>query len=334
MARENDNDNQHRRLESAQRRIRDERRALAAALTARGTEPQAGDVYRFPRTDSAPATDLLAEPEAVVWGQSPPLWVVVGRHDQDPDAWLVVQADDVTLAGTPDVPIPADAMVGPLTVRCGLSHWLPVAFLAEARRVAVVEDWHLERIVEKTREIFAFELIGSPGQAETDADPDYQDWMRVAHVHHGVLMERLLAWVPEAVPEARAALGDALRSLRDRMRDALRWEVDVALPSFASGGVDDWRGVTYGDAEGREYRVIGRTVDADGDRFTVVTVTQRFEPRRLMRVALELADGRLLPPGDEARQWHSGEEIMFPGIGNSKEIRALRVEVGEIDEEF
>ena len=117
---------------------------LHKELRARRTEPEPGDLFRFPGTtknlsmkvrlsnlastlgpSSLNDMDYDFDSEYIDWRHVHPVWAILGQHAEVDEMWLAALADDVPLVGTPDLPIPTDALSGPLTIRCGMSHWIP-----------------------------------------------------------------------------------------------------------------------------------------------------------------------------------------------------------------
>ena len=84
-----------------------EQRARLADLAAelerrRGRAPEPGEVFVLPETAELPVE-----------------WALLERHPMRRDLWLAVPVDVQPLAGSGDVAVPAEALSGPLVLRCG-----------------------------------------------------------------------------------------------------------------------------------------------------------------------------------------------------------------------
>ncbi len=103
-------------------------------------------------------------------------WAVLGHDPEGPDGLLAVAADSNPLAGSADVTVAA-ADGGPLTLRCAFAVRLGSERFESARRTGFLAPGSLERARRKRAEIEAGALTGSMLEEETDAEPEYEDWV-------------------------------------------------------------------------------------------------------------------------------------------------------------
>lgn len=135
--------------------------AELAVLTNKAGQPvQTGDVFLFPEP-----TEIDLQ------------WVVVVRHSEKP-LLFAVPADGHPLVGLTDVEF------GSRVMRCGLGLWIHQDEFRPELRVDVVEERHVRRALEKLAQIGSGNIRGSALQRETEANPDYEDWL--LEVDHAV----------------------------------------------------------------------------------------------------------------------------------------------------
>jgi hypothetical protein len=121
--------------------------------------PQPGDVYLFPGPF---ATDL-------VWG-------VIGSHPDQPLSFAV-PADAHPLVGLTDVEVAASKSYDRLVLRCGYGLWIHREEFRMDWRVATLAGRYVHRAQEKLKEIAAGKIQGSASQRESEANPDYEEWL-------------------------------------------------------------------------------------------------------------------------------------------------------------
>lgn len=120
--------------------------------------PQAGDIFRI---DNQNTMRLLQ-------------WVLLYSQSKQ---WFIVPADDNPMTGSTDIAISEKALCGPLTLRCSQGIWIPETNLDLSLRVGVIENWHLYRAIDKVKQVFAGKIQSTVWQRETEADPEYEEWM-------------------------------------------------------------------------------------------------------------------------------------------------------------
>lgn len=104
-------------------------------------------------------------------------WLVVREHADDPSLLLLAPGDDFPLVGPPDVELPRDLVGRLLTVRCGESLWVPVGFCQERLRTGLVPVETLRLVRRKISELARGRADASEEHRQTDADPEYEDWL-------------------------------------------------------------------------------------------------------------------------------------------------------------
>ena len=178
-------------------------RARAGCERRRGQPPQPGDVFVLAETADFPVE-----------------WAVVERDPEDPDRFLAVAVDLNPLVGSTDVAVPAETASGPLSIRCAVSAWLASERLESARRTALLEPDHLERVRRKRLTIEEGTPAGSLAAEATDDEPEYRDWVEVLDkaraTLHGTL--RQARGKLDAGPEAAAGAGPFFAFRRPAVR--------------------------------------------------------------------------------------------------------------------
>jgi hypothetical protein len=123
--------------------------------------PEPGDLYVLAETAGFPVE-----------------WAVLDARDGDPGRLLAVPADTNPLAGSADVEIPANEPAGPLSLRCRFALWLDAARFGLDRRTGALAPDAVARALKKKAALEAGDPAASPLAWETDADPEYEDWVR------------------------------------------------------------------------------------------------------------------------------------------------------------
>jgi hypothetical protein len=148
-------------------RLDELRRATAAArqrqpaqlAPARAAEP--GDVYLFPGE-----------------GDVATRWAVLAAHPDRPDLLFAVPGDGHPLFGLADAPLPGEADHR-FTLRCGLGLWLPRdAYRRDYFLRALTAD-QLRQARAKARQVVAGAADGPEAARESEANPEYQEWMEL-----------------------------------------------------------------------------------------------------------------------------------------------------------
>jgi hypothetical protein len=151
-----------RRLEALAAQARDRSARMTAELgRRRGLPPEPGDVFVLPATAELPVE-----------------WVVLEQRSSASGKLLVVPADTNPLAGTADVEVAAEALGGPLTLRCGFAARLDARLFDPELRSGVVGPEIVALALQRCREVESGELEASPLAEEVDVVPDYLDWLR------------------------------------------------------------------------------------------------------------------------------------------------------------
>jgi hypothetical protein len=151
------------RLEEFRRATADARRKTEAervALDATAGRPaQPGDIYLFPGDGDAASR-----------------WVVVAIRGADGDALFAVPADEHPLYGLADVQLDDNAHP-PMSLRCGLGHWLPREAFRADRRLRMLSTEALNGARDKVRQVIRASLDGPEAARESETNPDYLEWM-------------------------------------------------------------------------------------------------------------------------------------------------------------
>lgn len=151
-----------RRLEALAAQARDRSAQMTAELDRRrGLPPAPGDVFVLPATSELPVE-----------------WVVLERRSDTSGKMLVVPADTNPFAGTADVEVAAEALGGPLTLRCGFAARLDARLFDPELRSGVVGPETVALALQRCREVESGALEASPLAEEVDVAPDYLDWLR------------------------------------------------------------------------------------------------------------------------------------------------------------
>lgn len=108
-------------------------------------------------------------------------WAVLAAAPEDPRRVLMVPADTVPLVGSADVEVPADKVLGPLSLRCRYGVWrrLGDGDLAQREGAGSVAPAYVAWALEKCRALAARSLVGSASERDVDSDPEYQEWEEV-----------------------------------------------------------------------------------------------------------------------------------------------------------
>ncbi len=133
-------------------------------------------------------------------------WAVLDAPAGGPGRFLAVPADTNPLAGSADVEILANEPAGPLSLRCRFALWLDAARFDPDRRTGALAPDAVARALEKKAALEAGDPAASPLSWETDADPEYEDWVRE------VLIPAHAALASPAPREAPATRARTIRS--------------------------------------------------------------------------------------------------------------------------
>lgn len=126
-----------------------------ARMAARGPEPWPGDLYVLQETAGFPVE-----------------WLVVERKS---GRCRLVAADTNPALGSSDVPVPAEAEGGPLSVRCAMSFEVGVETLRRGERTGTVAPEMLESVRRRLEEIAAGSPAAPPDAGEKP-EPGLEDW--------------------------------------------------------------------------------------------------------------------------------------------------------------
>jgi hypothetical protein len=130
--------------------------------------PQPGDLFVLPETADFPVE-----------------WALLDRRSGQ---MLAVAADTNPLAGSADVEILPGEPAGPLSLRCRFGLWVDASRFDPSRWTGVLDPDAVARALAKRAELESGDLTASPLADETDADPEYEDWVReVLAPAHSVL---------------------------------------------------------------------------------------------------------------------------------------------------
>ena len=120
--------------------------------------------------DPAPG-DLLLMPETADRGLE---WAVLAATPDDPRRVLLVPADTVPMIGSADVEVPAEEVVGPLSLRCRFAMWVRVDEGDLDGRKGTVGEPYVTAALEKHRALGAGKLrVSRSDDRITFHDPCY-----------------------------------------------------------------------------------------------------------------------------------------------------------------
>jgi len=128
----------------------------------KGGGPRPGDLFAFAET-----------------AEHSVLWLVLEAVLDAPssESFLLLAADLHPAVGSTDMATPAESACGSLSLRCAFEIWLETAAFEAAKHSGTLEPEVLEQARRKRAEIAAGTILGSSLERETDADPEYQDWL-------------------------------------------------------------------------------------------------------------------------------------------------------------
>ena len=135
-------------------------RTRAASDERHGEPPSPGEVFAFPETVDAAV-----------------FWAVVEEVPGDGGRFLMVAADLAPFVGSADVAVSVGGEGGAWCLRSGTPIRLAEADFTRARRVAFLETEAIDRVLQKRTAATAGKSVGSVLEQETDAEPEYQDWL-------------------------------------------------------------------------------------------------------------------------------------------------------------
>src|SRR6185295_9295963 len=151
-----------RRLEALTALARDHAAWSRAELERRHGQPAGpGDLFVLPAT-----ADLPVE------------WAVLERRPEGRGKLLVVPADTNPLTGAADVEVGEEDPGGPLSLRCRFGVWLDAAWFDPEHRSGVLAPEMVAEALERYRQVESGNLAPSPLAEETEADPEYREWIR------------------------------------------------------------------------------------------------------------------------------------------------------------
>jgi hypothetical protein len=154
------NQNQINRLRQAVAKVAERMTRATARESARSGPPSPGDLYVFDAGE-----EVALE------------WLVVRQHPDDSGILLLAPCDDFPLAGTTDVQIPRELVDRPLNVRCGEALWVPLHFCQSRLRTGSVPEEPLRLVRKRIADLARGRIEGSEKDCQTDADPEYEDWL-------------------------------------------------------------------------------------------------------------------------------------------------------------
>lgn len=152
-------------------------------------EPAPGELYVLPETRDFPVE-----------------WALLDRKASG--ELLAVPVDTNPLVGGADLEIPKEASSGPLVLRCAYGVWVKAARFDPAHRTGTLDAVWVARALAVWKAVEKGEHKTSPLAAETEADPEYQDWLR------------------DVVDPARAAIeakAEPVRPVQGPARSLRRW---------------------------------------------------------------------------------------------------------------
>lgn len=123
-------------------------------------KPKAGDLY---------VSDASAD--------FPVQWLVLGADPARPGRFLVVAADTAPFTAAGDIAVPADVGFGPLTVRPRFTASVEARELASDHRVGVLPERFALQVRDRAADLASGSLQPTVLEEETDADPEYRDWV-------------------------------------------------------------------------------------------------------------------------------------------------------------
>jgi len=117
-------------------------------------------------------------------------WLVVREHPDDPSLLLLAPGDDFPFAGPADVKLPRELIGRPLTVRCGEALWVPIRFCQQRLRTGSIPVETLHLVRRKIAQLARGRADENEEQRQTDADPEYEDWLGLVARARELLQQR------------------------------------------------------------------------------------------------------------------------------------------------
>jgi hypothetical protein len=102
-------------------------------------------------------------------------WAILERRE---GRLLAVPADTNPLAGSGDLAVGAEALAGPLTLRCRFAVWLEAGACEPELRTGTLAPETLSAARRCHRRLAAGARLPSPLAEEVDVDSEYRDWLR------------------------------------------------------------------------------------------------------------------------------------------------------------
>jgi hypothetical protein len=284
----------------------------SARSAARGPEPWPGDLYVLTETAEFPVE-----------------WLVVERT---PTHCRLVAADTNPALGGTDVPVPAEAEGGPLSVRCTFSVQVGVETPRRGKRTGTVAPEVLEAVRRRLEELAS----GSPAPGFDEPDSSLEDWLA------------------EALAPARAALlSSGLEAPGPRRRLALLAAVAaIFLLLVALGGLSvlSWRfhrGELQARREVERLSHESRVLEAEHRRQIAALLEAQAQARKPsepppptrepLRLLVNLAYASFYPGESRGTQ----REIAFPGgathlfllfyVGQEEPCKTYELEIARRD---
>ncbi len=207
---------------------------VANRLSLLSKTPQAGDIF------------LFDNPETI--GLQ---WVLLFSHPEDKQLWLAVPADDNPMGGPTDIAISEKALCGPLTLRCGQSVWKRETDFDMTLRVGILENWHRYRATDKLKQIFEGKIQSTAWQRETEADPDYEEWMGQVSYEREALMKQqdlsaLLLFKKTLVNLSQWLKDDFVGAIKAGWLELDMFPINVAFPAVRAKAVKRSKQINLG----------------------------------------------------------------------------------------
>lgn len=219
--------------------INQKEKLLANKLKKLPKSPQQGDIFLFAQGDTIGLE-----------------WVVLFPHHKNEELLLTVPADTNPMAGSTDITISEEALCGPLTIRCSQGMWIHKTDFNIESRVGILENWHWQRALNKTEQIFEGKLQSTAWQKEKDADPEYKDWMNQVSQDSETLrqalyqvpnecedsanyIENVVNLVVPKIKRIETGVVKLSKSLQDRLEAMCRSPVPVRARSSISKSPED-----------------------------------------------------------------------------------------------
>jgi hypothetical protein len=167
--------------------------------------------------------------------QVPVEWCVIFSHPDNRDLWFVVPGDQCHLIGTRDIEVPDFAEYGPMNLRCGCGLWIHSDDFNFEFRTGRLDMQYVEQVRDRLSQIVDNDLPTVDSIRETDAHPDYVEWIEELSAAVDALESALVTKVNIEADQIVVTL--ARKKWPEQLRDLFPSPFSTAGIAAASGGL-------------------------------------------------------------------------------------------------